>query len=231
MERKPDKLKLSIVMPCRNEESTVGFCVETAKLFLRQNGIRGEILVVNNGSTDRSALVAERSGARVICVEKPGYGRALRAGLKASRGKVIIMGDCDATYDFREVGMIYELLADGAYDVVIGDRFSGGIEEGAMPQSHYWGVRWLSFLGRMRFHTDVKDFHCGLRGITRDALKRLQFRTAGMEFATEMIAVAKKAGLRIGQVPVSLRKCRFEHRSKVRIVRDGVRHLEYILGG
>ncbi|SER12002.1 Glycosyl transferase family 2 [Lachnospiraceae bacterium NE2001] len=225
---------LTILMPCRDEEKTVGICVEKAKKYIEQNEISAEILVVNNSSTDNSAEVARRSGARVVNVKKPGYGRTLRAGLKASRGRVIIMSDCDTTYDFAETGKLYKPLVSGKYDVVIGNRYAGGMEKGAMPLSHYWGVKVLSFLARKRFKTDVIDFHCGLRGLTRDGLERIQeaggFRTTGMEFATEMIAMSVKAGLRIGQVPVTLRRCRVERQSKLRTIRDGLRHLRYIFG-
>lgn len=229
MENKQGELELSIVMPCRDEVQTVGLCVKAARDFMEKNGIRGEVLVVDNGSSDGSGMAARRSGARVISVQRPGYGRALRAGLRASRGRVIIMGDCDCTYDFGEIGKMVCMLTREGYDVVIGDRFRGGIEKGAMPLSHYVGVRWLSWLGRRRFHTNVRDFHCGLRGMTRQALKRLRLRTTGMEFATEMIALAAGAGLRIGQVPVSLQRCRYDRHSKLRAVRDGMRHLKVLM--
>lgn len=229
MENKQGELELSIVMPCRDEVETVGLCVKAARDFMEKNGIRGEVLVVDNGSSDGSGMAARRSGARVISVQRPGYGRALRAGLRASRGRVIIMGDCDCTYDFGEIGKMVCMLTREGYDVVIGDRFRGGIEKGAMPLSHYVGVRWLSWLGRRRFHTNVRDFHCGLRGMTRQALKRLRLRTTGMEFATEMIALAAGAGLRIGQVPVSLRRCRYDRHSKLRAVRDGMRHMKVLM--
>ena len=151
--------------------------------------------------------------------------------MKAARGSVIILADCDTTYDFNEMDRLYKPLIAGKYDVMIGDRFRGGIEKGAMPVIHIIGVKFLSLMGRVRYRTDVRDFHCGFRGITREALSNLRFHTTGMEFATEMIAEAVKKGLRIGQIPVSLKKCRDSRQSKLRTIRDGIRHLIYIMRG
>ena len=141
------------------------------------------------------------------------------------------MGDCDTTYDFMQLGLLYAPLADGSADVMIGDRFSGGIEPGAMPYSHRYGVKALSALARLRFRTDVRDFHCGLRGLTRSAATKMRLEAEGMEFATEFIAEAARLGLRIGQAPVRLRRCELRRTSKLRTVRDGFRHLGYILAG
>ena len=140
-----------------------------------------------------------------------------------------IFGDSDTTYDFMKLGKLYRPLAEGRADVMIGDRFAGGMEKGAMPWSHRIGVRLLSAMGRRRYRTDVRDFHCGMRGLTRKAAEQLAFRTGGMEFATEMIALAAKAGLRIGQCPVRLRKCTLDRKSKLRTLPDGNRHLRYML--
>ena len=224
-----DKPDVSIVMPCRNEENAVGFCVEDARTWLAQSRHTGEILVVDNGSTDNSARIAEQHGARVIAESNPGYGFALRRGIAESRGKIIIMGDSDTTYDFLHLDSFCTPLLAGEYDIIIGDRFAGGIEKGAMPRSHIWGVRMLSFLAGKRFHTDVRDFHCGLRGLTAEAAKQLPFQSGGMEFATEMIALAAQQGLRIGQTPTPLRRCHQNRRSKLRTLPDGFRHLRYIL--
>ena len=224
-----DKPDVSIVMPCRNEENAVGVCVDDARAWLDQSGYTGEILVVDNGSTDHSARVARQHGARVIPESRPGYGFALRRGITGSRGKIILMGDSDTTYDFLHLDSFCAPLLKGKYDMMIGDRFAGGIEKGAMSRSHIWGVRMLSFLARKRFHTDVRDFHCGLRGLTADAAKRLPFRSGGMEFATEMIALAARNGLHIGQTPTPLRRCCQKRRSKLRTLPDGFRHLRYIL--
>ena len=220
---------LSIVMPCRNEESAVGLCVDDAMAFLRRRDLRGEVIVVDNGSTDGSAAVARAHGARVVAEETPGYGLALRRGIAESRGRVIILGDSDTTYDFLHLDAMYDPLDRGECDMMIGDRFAGGIEPGAMPWSHKVGVKALSAIGRGRFRSEVRDFHCGLRGLTREAAGKLNFRTEGMEFATEMIALAEQAGLRIGQCPVKLRKCGQPRKSKLRTLPDGFRHLRYIL--
>lgn len=229
--QRPEKegLELSIVMPCRNEEATIGFCVDEAGAFLEKYRLKGEVLVVDNGSVDASARLAEQHGARVITENRPGYGNAIRAGLAASAGNVVIIGDCDTTYDFLHLEEMYRLLAEGECDMVIGNRYAGGMEPGSMSWSHRWGVRFLSWCARARFHTEVYDFHCGLRGLSRSAIEELAFHTAGMEFATEMIAEAAAHGLRISQVPVALRKCEYGRESKLRTVRDGLRHLGYII--
>lgn len=220
---------LSILMPCRDEAAAVGQCVDDARAFLDRKNLNGEIVVVDNGSVDGSADVAASHGARVIFESRPGYGAALRKGLKECLGRVIIFGDCDTTYDFTRLDEIYALLSSGAFDVVIGDRFAGGVERGAMPLSHRVGVRMLSVLGRLKTGTEIRDFHCGLRGLTREAACSLDFRTEGMEFASEMIALAAKRGLRIGQVPVLLRRCEKKRKSKLRAIPDGLRHLRYLL--
>ncbi len=226
-----DKKKegLSIVMPCRNEEAALPTCIISAKRLLAELHVPGEIIVVDNGSTDDSALVASSFGARVIPEKRPGYGRALRTGMKAARYPVIAMGDADTTYDFHELIPMYHLIKRGRCDIVIGSRFAGGIERGAMTISHKIGVRFLSGIGRLRYHVKVRDFHCGLRMIRRDAARKLSLHTTGMEFATEMIAEAKRADLRFGQTPVHLAVCHCDRRSKLHTIRDGIRHLHYIL--
>lgn len=231
--QRPEKegLELSIVMPCRNEEATIGFCVDEAGAFLEKYRLKGEVLVVDNGSVDASARLAEQHGARVITENRPGYGNAIRAGLAASAGNVVIIGDCDTTYDFLHLEEMYRLLAEGECDMVIGNRYAGGMEPGSMSWSHRWGVRFLSWCARARFHTEVYDFHCGLRGLSRSAIEELAFHTGGMEFATEMIAEAAAHRLRISQVPVTLRRCEYGRESKLRTVRDGLRHLGYIIAG
>ncbi len=254
-----NRIELSIIMPCRNEENTVVLCVDEARRVLSDTGINGEIIVIDNASTDRSAEmvrdyievrskeVSEMNGCddrtgrkvqggcsiRLVRESGPGYGITLRKGMSEARGSVIIMGDCDTTYDFHDAVKIYELLKSGKYDMVIGNRFDGGIENGAMPVSHIFGVKALSALAGLRFHTDVRDFHSGLRGLTREAYDKIgdSLNTDGMEFATEMIAVASRHGLRIGQTPVKLRKCTQDRRSKLRTIRDGLRHLGYICRG
>ena len=222
---------LTLVLPCKNEAAAVGACLDEAKRFLAESGLRGELLLVDNGSDDGSADVALAHGARVVREERPGYGCALRTGIAAASADVILMGDCDTTYDFMQLDLLYAPLAGGGCDVMVGDRFAGGVEPGAMPLSHKWGVKALSALARLRFHTDVRDFHCGLRGLTRAAVEQMCLRADGMEFATEFIAEAARRGLRIGQVPVRLRRCALQRSSKLRTIRDGFRHLGYILAG
>lgn len=222
-------IDLTILMPCYNEEKTIGFCIEEARSYLAASGLKGEILVVDNNSTDASAAIASRMGARVVAEPTPGYGSALRQGLAEARGEIVVFADADTTYDFAHLDPLYRPLASGTADLMIGIR---QIQPGAMPMSHVIGVKILSALARRRFHTDVRDFHCGIRGITRDAVQRCTWRCDGMEFATEMIAEAVKKGLRIGQAEVPLRKCREpERRPKLRTIRDGCRHLWYIWRG
>ena len=224
-----NKIDLSIIMPCLNEEKTIGSCIEEALTFLQNSGLNGEIIVVDNNCTDDSVKIAKKKGARIVREERPGYGNALRAGLEVAKGERIIMGDCDLTYDFTSLEGIYEGL--GLCGVVIGNRFKGGIEKGAMSLSHHIGVRGLSWVARKKYKTDVYDFHCGLRGIRKDVLADMDYKTTGMEFATEMIAEAKRKGVEIAQVPVKLRKGIKGRKSKLRTVRDGFRHLYYILNG
>ena len=227
MENRPE---LSVVMPCLNEAATVGQCVDNALAFLARRGLAGEVLVVDNGSDDASAALARAHGARVVAEPRRGYGRALRTGLAASLGRVIMMGDCDTTYDFLHMDPLVDPLLAGDCDMMIGDRFAGQMEAGAMPLSHRLGVPFLSLCARVRFGVTVHDFHCGLRGLTRPALDRLDLRTDGMEFATELIAEAARKGLRIGQTSTPLLRCQASGRKpKLRTVRDGLRHLAYIL--
>ncbi|MBQ7200880.1 MAG: glycosyltransferase family 2 protein [Eubacterium sp.] len=223
-----DSIDLSVVMPCLNEEKTVGNCIREAQKYIKDNGISGEIIVVDNKSDDASAKVAKRSGARVLIQKRRGYGIAIRTGIRAAKGKVIIICDCDMTYDIYHLDDIYIPLKTGEYEVMIGDRLKN-TDKGAMPLSHKIGGYMLSLLGRLRYHVDVRDFHCGLRGITKEAVSRLEFRTEGMEFATEMIAEAAAADLLIGQTEVVLRRCPYDREPKLRTVRDGFRHLIFIL--
>lgn len=227
--RQKQSVDITIVMPCLNEAYTVGICVQEAFAFMENNHIPGEVLVVDNGSEDDSAAAAEKAGAKVIRQPQRGYGRAIRTGIANSRGSVIIIGDCDTTYDFLHLEEMYRMLSADEGDMVIGNRFAGGMEPGSMPWSHKWGVRFLSWVGRATLHTDIYDFHCGLRGLTRSTAERLEFHTEGMEFATEMIAQAVRTGLSIAQTPVVLRKCSYQRKSKLRTIRDGLRHLLYML--
>lgn len=227
--QKEQSLSLSIIMPCLNEEQSVGYCVDEAKTFLDRCALDGEIIVVDNASTDNSAEAALKHGAVVVYEQSKGYGSAIKAGIRQSRGNVIIIGDCDTSYNFDRIGLMYAVLASGKCDVVIGNRYDGGFEKGSIQLSHVIGGRILSWCAGKRFQCDIYDFHCGLRGITRTSAQILDFQTDGMEFATEMIAAAKKACLDIGEVPVKLRRCRYKRKSKLRMVKDGMRHLRYIV--
>ena len=224
-------LELTILMPCLNEEANIGYCIDQAKGYLHRRGIAGEILIVDNDSSDRSVEIARNCGANVLLEPRRGYGQALRTGLEAAKGNVIIFGDCDSTYDFTNLDPFYEPLTDGTVDFITGDRFAGLMEEGAMSFSHRLGVPFLSWCGRVKFGINIHDWHCGIRGITKTAYQKLNLQTDGMEFATEMIAEASRKGLKIAEVPVPLRKSLCERKEKLRTVRDGVRHLWYIVRG
>ncbi|MBQ5311403.1 MAG: glycosyltransferase family 2 protein [Oscillospiraceae bacterium] len=217
-------------MPCLDECGTVGGCTDEALSFMARHDLSGEVIVADNGSTDGSAYIAAKHGAVVINVRKKGYGRAVRAGIRHSRGAVIIIADSDSTYDLAALESFYYPLAQSRADVMIGDRFAGGIEPGAMPLVHIPGILMLSALGNIFFSTDIHDHHCGIRALTRRAASVMQTRTTGMEFAAEFIAEAKRRRLRIGETPAVLRKCRSGRRSKLRTFRDGMRHLIYIIG-
>lgn len=222
-------IEVSIVMPCLNEAETVARCVEKALRGLRENNICGEVVVADNGSTDGSQELARRAGARVVTVEQKGYGNALMDGIAAARGKYVVMGDADDSYDFTHVPRFLEKLRQG-YDLVMGNRFKGGIQPGAMPALHrYLGNPVLSGIGRLFFHSPCGDFHCGLRGFSREAIQRLDLRTTGMEFASEMVVKATLHGLRIGEVPTTLSPDGRSRPPHLRSWRDGWRHLRFLL--
>lgn len=226
---KQENLGVSILMPCLNEENTVGICIKKAQAFLQYHQLPGEILIADNNSTDGSVAVAEKLGARVVNVPERGYGVALLAGIKAANYPLIIMGDCDDSYNFLEIKPFYDKLVEGA-DLVIGNRFLGGIEPGAMPVLHrYFGNPCLSWLGRKRCGVPIHDFHCGLRGLRRSAVLSLGLCTGQMEFASEMIVKAAKAGLKLQEIPCKLYKDKRGHASHLRSVRDGLRHFCFLL--
>jgi glycosyltransferase involved in cell wall biosynthesis len=221
--------ELTILMPCLDEAATVGRCVDKARAFLARSGIDGEVLVADNGSSDDSRARAERAGARVIEVAERGYGAALAAGIAAARGRFVIMGDADDSYDFGRLDAFVEKLREG-YPLVMGNRFLGGIRPGAMPPLHrYLGNPVLSFLGRLFFRTRVGDFHCGLRGFDRAAVGGLDLRTKGMEFASELVVKAALAGWRIAEVPTTLDPDGRSREPHLRSWRDGWRHLRFLL--
>jgi glycosyltransferase involved in cell wall biosynthesis len=221
--------ELTILMPCLDEAATVGKCVANARGFLQRFGIEGEVLVADNGSTDDSRAKAEQAGARVVDVAERGYGAALAAGIAAARGRFVIMGDADASYDFGRLEAFVEKLREG-YPLVMGNRFRGAIRPGAMPPLHrYLGNPVLSFLGRLLFRTRVGDFHCGLRGFDRAAVGALDLRTKGMEFASELVVKAALAGWRITEVPTTLSPDGRSGAPHLRSWRDGWRHLRFLL--
>ena len=222
-------MELTILMPCLNEERTLASCIARAQGFLDRSGIAGEVLVSDNGSTDRSREVASAAGARIVPAPQRGYGAALIAGVEAARGRYVIMGDADGSYDFSALDAFVAALRNGA-DLVMGNRFRGGIAPGAMPPLHrYLGNPVLSFIGRRFFGGPLKDFHCGLRGFNRSAMLRLDLVTTGMEFASEMIVKALQAQLRVVEVPTTLAKDGRDRPPHLNTWRDGWRHLRYLL--
>jgi glycosyltransferase involved in cell wall biosynthesis len=225
----PERVEFTILMPCLNEEETVANCVREAVAFLEREGIRGEVVVADNGSRDDSQRRARDAGARVIVVPDRGYGSALMGGIAAARGTFVILGDADQSYDFSNIGPFVDRLRAGC-DLVVGNRFRGGIAPGAMPWLHRCvGNPILSGIGRLFFRIPVHDFHCGLRGLRKAAVERLDLRTTGMEFASEMIVKASLAGLRIEEVPTTLSPDGRGRPPHLRTWRDGWRHLRFML--
>ena len=224
-----ETVELSIVMPCLNEALTLETCIRKAQGFLTQHGVKGEVIVADNGSTDGSQAIAEKAGARVVPVKEKGYGSALLGGIAAARGRYIIMGDADDSYDFVNLMPFVEKLREG-YDLVMGNRFRGGILPGAMPPLHYYlGNPVLTGLGRLFFCPKIGDYHCGLRGFSKAAAERMELRTTGMEFASEMVVKASLLKLRICEVPTTLKKDGRNRPPHLRSWRDGWRHLRFML--
>ncbi len=222
-------MELTILMPCLNEAETLAQCIAKAKQFLTGENIDGEILISDNGSTDQSCELAQALGARVINVPVRGYGAALRAGIDAAQGKYIIMGDADASYDFATLNEFMVKLREGN-ELVMGNRFKGGIKPGAMPfLNRYLGNPVLSFLGRFLFKSPIGDFHCGLRAIARDAANRLQLQSNGMEFASEMVIKSSLKKIKIAEVPTILSPDGRSRPPHLRKWRDGWRHLHLLL--
>jgi len=221
--------EVSIIMPCLNEARTIAGCVREAVGALAAAGLAGEVVVADNGSTDGSQDLATAAGARVVPVAAKGYGNALRGGITAARGRFLIMGDADASYDFTHVPRFVEKMRAG-YDLVMGNRFRGGVQPGAMPwKNRYIGNPALSFIGRLFFRTGIGDFHCGLRGFTAEAWRRMDLRTTGMEFASEMVIKSVMLGLRVTEVPTVLRPDGRGRPPHLRPWRDGWRHLRFML--
>jgi glycosyltransferase involved in cell wall biosynthesis len=223
------ELLVTILMPCLNEAETLAFCVRQAVTALRDNNVAGEVVVADNGSTDGSQKIATEEGARVVDVPVRGYGAALIAGIEAARGKYILMADADASYHFEHLPRFLPKLEEG-YDLVMGNRFSGSIEPGAMPPLHrYLGNPVLSTIGRIFFRIPVRDFHCGLRAFRRDPILALNLRTTGMEFASEMVVKSSLASLRMTEVPTTLSPDGRSRPPHLRSWRDGWRHLRFLL--
>lgn len=221
--------ELTILMPCLNEAETIATCIRKAQGFLQRSDVAGEILIADNGSTDGSPGMAQKLGVRVIAVANRGYGSALMAGIRAARGRFVIMADADDSYDFAALQPLLDALRAGC-DLVMGNRFKGEIAPGAMPLLHrYLGNPLLTGLGRLFFRSPIGDFHCGLRGFRRDAIVRLRLSHSGMEFASEMVVKATLHGLRIGEVPIRLSPDGRSRAPHLRRWRDGWRHLRFLL--
>lgn len=228
-DKQPEEIELSIIMPCLNEARTIGTCIKKAKDFLEKYGISGEIVIGDNGSTDGSQEIARNLGARVVDVPVRGYGAALLGAISAARGKYIIMGDSDDSYDFTDLMPFLEKLREG-YDLVMGNRFAGGIKPGAMPfLNRYLGNPVLSGLGRLFFKTGVSDFHCGIRGFIKEAVQKMDLQTTGMEFASEMVVKASLMKMRVTEVPTTLSPDGRGRPPHLRRWRDGWRHLRFML--
>lgn len=225
----PKTIELTILMPCLNEAETLAICIRKANSFLNQSKITGEVLIADNGSTDGSQAIAKEEGARVVAVVDRGYGAALVAGINAAAGKYTIMGDADDSYDFSNLMPFVERLRNGA-DLVMGNRFQGGISPGAMPFLHrFLGNPVLSAIGKLFFKIKVGDFHCGLRGFNTSAIEKLNLRTTGMEFASEMVVKSALSEQRIEEVPTTLRPDGRSRPPHLRTWRDGWRHLSFLL--
>lgn len=221
--------KLTVLIPCLNEADTIAACISKAKKYFQVSGISGEILVADNGSVDGSASISRQHGARVITIAEKGYGSALMGGINAAKGEYIIIGDADDSYDFSQLQSFVDALESG-YDLVMGNRFKGGIMPGAMPWLHrYLGNPVLSGLGRLLFCNQVSDFHSGMRGFRRDAISALKLQTTGMEFASEMVVKASLQGLKITEVPVILYPDGRSRPPHLRTWVDGWRHLRFLL--
>jgi glycosyltransferase involved in cell wall biosynthesis len=225
----PGAVEVSIVMPCLNEAETLASCIQKAQNAIEKDGLAAEIIVADNGSTDGSQVIAKELGVRVVPIDRKGYGSALIGGINAASGRFVIMGDADDSYDFTAIAPLIDKLHEG-YDLVVGNRFRGGIESGAMPWSHRWvGNPVLTFISRVFFHTPVGDMHCGLRGFRKEAYERMRLRATGMEFASEMVIKASLKRMRIAEVPVTLRPDGRTRPPHLRTWRDGWRHLRFML--
>jgi glycosyltransferase involved in cell wall biosynthesis len=228
----PEPVQLTILMPCLNEAETLARCIEKAKLGLQRSGVRGEILIADNGSTDGSQAIAEKAGVRLVPVKVKGYGGAITGGIRAACGEWIIMGDADDSYDFSDLtGFVKKFQAGD--ELIMGCRLpvgGGTISAGAMPWKNRWiGNPVLSFIGRLFFKCPAHDFHAGLRGFTKIAFEKMDLQTTGMEFASEMVIKSTLKGLKISEVPITLHKDGRSRPPHLKPWRDGWRHLRFML--
>ncbi|HXM93090.1 MAG TPA: glycosyltransferase family 2 protein [Candidatus Dormibacteraeota bacterium] len=222
-------VNVSVVIPCLNEANSIGVCVSKAISAIQSAGLRGEVVVADNGSTDGSIELSEKLGARVVRVAQRGYGSALRAGIAAARGEFLVMGDADDSYDFNEVPRFVEAWRKG-FDVVMGNRFRGEIKHSAMPWHHkYIGNPMLTAILNLFFHAGIGDSHCGMRAFTRTIYNRMDLRSTGMEFASEFIIKATQLGARITEIPITLWPDKRGRPPHLRSFRDGWRHLRFML--
>jgi glycosyltransferase involved in cell wall biosynthesis len=229
VESEQSPLEVSVVIPCLNEANSIGYCVEKALTAFQAAGLRGEVVVADNGSTDGSIELSQKLGARVVHAEQKGYGAALQAGIRASRGQFIVMGDADDSYDFTEAPRFVEAWKKG-FDVVMGNRFKGEIKPGAMPWHHkHIGNPVLSGVLNVLFGANIGDSHCGMRGFTRAVFDKMDLRSTGMEFASEFVIKATQLGSKITEIPITLWKDRRGRPPHLRSFRDGWRHLRFML--
>jgi len=220
--------EVSIVIPCLNEENSIGIVVEKAKRAIAMMGVSGEVIVADNGSTDRSVEIALSKGARVVHVPQKGYGNALRGGIEAARGRIIVIGDADDSYDFLEAPKLVAKIKEG-YDLVVGSRFKGRILPGAMPWTSKIGNPIMTFTLNLLFKVNTSDSQSGMRAFTKEAYRKMQLQATGMEFASEMLIKAGKAKLRIAEVPITLHPDKRGRPPHLRPIRDGWRHLKLML--
>ncbi|TKJ42289.1 hypothetical protein CEE37_01015 [candidate division LCP-89 bacterium B3_LCP] len=223
-----EKFEVSVVMPCLNEEVTVGICIGKAMDTMEKAGIKGEVVISDNGSTDKSVEIAEGLGARVVHQSEKGYGNAYIKGLSEAKGKYIVMADSDDSYDLTDLIRFIEPLRQG-YDMVMGSRLKGEIKPGAMSWTHRLGNPVLSGFLNLLYRTGMSDAHCGMRAFTRDALQRMHLQTAGMEFASEMVIKASKAKLKVTEIPITLHPDGRTRPPHLRTFSDGWRHLRFML--
>ena len=226
-----EDVELTVLIPCLNEEKTIGICIDKINKLFNDYKITGEILVVDNNSIDNSSKIAKSKGARVIFLKEKGYGNALKYGFLNANGEYIIFADADNSYNFSEIYPFIESLRNN-YDFVIGNRYGGKIEKGAMPFSHrYIGTPIISFLGNFLYKANIKDYNCGLRGIKRQVANEIKLESSGMEFASEMIIKIVKGKYKINQIPINLYKDGRNAKSHLNTIRDGFRHVKILIKG